>query len=99
MVTITRISFPTESSKEMGKRFMDIPPLPTYITRKGPYIHGELGVGIQLISLWEYDPSKMAEATIFLGNYYAHFFGVPGYTYNIGTWYEVQEAFKMIGLA
>jgi hypothetical protein len=41
----------------------------------------------------------MGEANIFLGNYYAHFFGVPGYTYNIGTWYEVQEAFKMIGLA
>jgi hypothetical protein len=99
MVTIAMISFPAESSKEMGKCFKDIPPLPPYITRKGPYVGSELGVGIKIISLWEYDPSKMAEVTEFLGNYYAHFFGVPGFTYTIGTWFEIHEAFKMIGLA
>jgi len=99
MVIIGIVTFPTESSKEMGKRFMDIPPLPTYITRKGPYVGSEIGVGIKLISLWEYDPSKMAEATEFVGNYYAHFFGVPGFTYNAGAWFEIKEAFKMIGLA
>ena len=99
MVIIGMISFPTESSKEMGKRFMAIPPLPTYITRKGPYVGSELGVGIKLISIWEYDPSKMAEAVEFVGNYYAHFIGVPGFTYTIDTWFEIKEAFKMIGLA
>ena len=26
------------------------------------------------------------------------FIGVPGYTYTVGTWFEVKEAFKMIGL-
>jgi hypothetical protein len=99
MVTIGMISCPTESSKEMGKRFMDIPPLPAYIKRKGPYVGSELGVGIRLISIWEYDPSKMAEAVEFIGNYYAHFIGVPGFTYTIDTWFEVTEAFKMVGLA
>jgi hypothetical protein len=99
MVTIVIVSFPTESSKEMGKRFKDIPTLPPYITRKGPYVGSELGVGIKLISIWEYDPSKMAEAVEYIGNYYAHFFGVPGFTYTAGPWFEVKEAFKMIGLA
>jgi hypothetical protein len=99
MVIIGMISFPTESSKEMGKRFMEIPPLPTYITRKGPYFSSELGVGIKAMSIFECDPSKMAEAIEYVGNYYAHFIGVPGFTYTIGTWFEVKEAFKMIGLA
>ena len=99
MVTIGMVSFPAESSKEMGKRFKDLPPLPPYITRKGPYVGSELGVGIKLISIWEYDPTKMAEAVEYVGNYYATFFGVPGFTYTFGPWYEVKEALKMIGLA
>jgi hypothetical protein len=99
MVTIAMLSFPAESAKEIGKRFQGIPALPQYITRKGPYVGSELGVGIKVISLWEYDPSKMAEATEFLGNYYAHFFGVPGFTYTIDIFNEIKEALKMVGLA
>lgn len=98
MVAIGMISFPTESSKEMGKRFMEIPPLPTYITKKGPYFSSELGVGIKAISIFESDPSKMAEANEYISNYYATYIGVPGYTYSIGTWQEAMEALKMIGL-
>ncbi len=93
------LSFPTESSKEMGNRFKDLPTLPQYITRKGPYVGSELGVGTKTISIFEFDPSKMAEATEFIANYYAHFIGVPGFTYSIHPWFEVMEAFKMIGLA
>ena len=99
MVTIGMTSYPTESAKEMGKRFNDLPTLPPFITRKGPYLSGELGEGIKSISIFEYDPSKMAEATLFIGNYYAHFIGIPGFTYNVGTCFEVIEAFKMVGLA
>lgn len=99
MVAIGMVSFPTESSKEIGKRFKDLPILPPYITRKGPYFSSELGVGIKAISIFECDPSKMAEASESLGNYYAHYIGVPGFTYTVGTWFEIKEAFKMIGLA
>jgi hypothetical protein len=99
MVTIGMISFPTDSSKEMGKRFMEISPLPTYITKKGPYFSGELATGIKAISIFEYDPSKMAEATQYISNYYAGYIGVPGYSYTVGTWQEAMEALKMIGLA
>ena len=99
MVAIVMVSFPTESSKEMGKRFKDLPPLPSYITKKGPYFSSELVVGIKAISIFESDQSKMAEATVFISNYYANYIGVPGYTYTIGTWQETMEALKMIGLA
>jgi hypothetical protein len=95
MVIIGMISFPTESSNEMGKRFMEIPP---FLNRKGPYFKSELGEGIKAISIFEFDPSKMAEAIEFVNNYYANYIGVPGYTYTIGTWLEAIEALKLVGL-
>ena len=95
MVIIGRISFPTESSKEMGNHFMEKPPLPSYITKRGPYFSSELGVGIQAFSIFECDPSKMANAIEYVHNYYANFIGIPGFTYNVGTWFEVKEAFAL----
>jgi hypothetical protein len=95
MVIIGMISFPTESSNEMGKRFMEIPP---FLNRRGPYFRSELGEGIKAISIFEFDPSKMAEAIEFVNNYYANYIGVPGYTYTIGTWMEAIEALKLVGL-
>jgi hypothetical protein len=99
MVIIGMLSFPTESSKEMGKRFMGISPLPKYITKKGPYFSSELGAGIKAISVFEFEPSKMAEANQYISNYYATYIGVSGYTYTIGTWQEAMEALNMIGMA
>jgi len=95
MVIIGMISFPTESSKEMGKRFMEIPP---YINKKGPYFKSELGVGIRALSIFEFEPEKMAEATEFINNYYARYIGVPGYSYTVCTWLEAAEALCLVGL-
>lgn len=96
MVIIGMISFPPESSSEMGKRFMEIPP---YINKRGPYFQSELGVGIKALSIFEFDPSNMAEATEFINNYYGRYIGVPGYTYAVSTWLEAVEALKLVGLA
>jgi len=99
MVTIGMLSYPTESGKEISTRFLNLPALPSYLTRKGPYVYSALGVGIKTISIYEYDPSKMAEASNFIANYYANFIGVPGFTYSIEIWSDTSEALKMIGLA
>ena len=95
MVIIGTISFPTESSKEMGKRFMEVP---AFINKRGPYFNSELGVGIKCISIFEFEPSNMAEAIVFVNDYYATYIGVPGYSYTIGTWLEAFEALKLVGL-
>jgi hypothetical protein len=95
MVIIGTISFPTESSKEMGKRFMEIP---AFINKRGPYFNSELGVGIKCMSIFEFEPSKMTEAIEFVNDYYAIYIGIPGYSYTIGTWLEAFEALKLVGL-
>ena len=98
MVTIGMLSYPPESAKEQAKRFIEQPPLPAYITIRGPYISSEVGAGIKAIVIYEYDQSKVSEATQVLAARFAKYFGVPGFTYSLNTWLEAKEALKAIGM-
>jgi len=98
MVTIAIVSYPPEGVKEMAKRLMAQPPLPAYMTMKGPYVSGEVGLGIKIITIYEYDQSKISEATEVLAARYAKYFGVPGFTYSLNIWLETKEALKAIGM-
>ena len=98
MIIISLTSYPTESVKEMGKRFMEMPPLADYITMKGPYISSDVGEGVRGIKIYEFDEAKYAEAMNCLGERVASLFGVPGFSYSLKHWLEVQDALKMIGL-
>lgn len=98
MVIISKEAFPPKSANEMGKIFLKSPPLPAFITMKGPYVSFEVGVGIKIISIYEFDQSKMKEALEVVSNRYVDYFEVPGFTYAIEMWQEPAEALKLIGL-
>ncbi len=98
MVIISIVSYPPEQAKEVVKRMGELPPIPSYMTMKGPYVSGEVGAGIKALILYEYDQTKTKEAMEYVGNRLAKYFGVPGFTYSAHTWFEVKEALKMIGL-
>ncbi len=99
MVIIGMTSFPLNSAVEAGKRFPDLPPLGDFITRIGPYINSIKGEGVQGITIFEFDNSKMVEAMTSIGNYYVAMRDVPGFSYSINAVFEVQEALGMLGLA
>jgi hypothetical protein len=98
MVIIGIMSFPPEQSKEIGKRFLEFPPLPAYMTIKGPFISNESGVGVKTITIYEFDQSKTREAIEFVSNRYTTFYSVSGFTCSVNAWLEAIEALKMIGL-
>ncbi len=98
MVIIGMLSYPPESSKEMAKRFLEQPPVPAYITMKGPYFHSGLAEGIKSIVLYEFDQSKFSEVNQFVITRFTKYYGVPGFTYSIRPWLEAQEALKAIGM-
>jgi hypothetical protein len=98
MVIISLVSYPPEQSKEVTKRFGELPPVPSFMTLKGPYFSGEVGVGTKAIILYEYDQTKTKEAMEYVGTRLAKYFGVPGFTYSVNIWLEVKEGLKMIGL-
>ena len=41
MVTISMVSYPPESGKELGKRFMELDPMPDFVEMTGPYMFTE----------------------------------------------------------
>jgi len=99
MVILSTGSFPPESAKEVGKRFMEAASQPDYITRRGPFILPLRGEGVQSITIYEVDrPTRIAEAYEFIANEVAKYFSVPGYTYSINVCLEAEEAVKTIGL-
>jgi hypothetical protein len=98
MVIIGILSYPPESVKEFAKRFIGQPPLPAYITMKGPYTSTEVGAGIKAIAIYEFDQSKVSEAIGFITARYAKYYGVPGFTYSANIWLEAKEALKAIGM-
>ena len=98
MVIIGIATYPMESAQEVAKRLMAQAPLPTYITMKGPYSHGEAGVGVKAIALYEFDESKYSEAFNFIFARYSKYIGVPGFTFSFDRWVEAKEAIKLAGL-
>ena len=98
MVIIVKVLIPPTSATEVGKRFPEMPTIPDFITRRGPYVSSKTKDGIVIISIFEFDNSRAAEAMNSVGNYYAFSLDIPGYTYSIEMFFEVQEALKMIGL-
>jgi hypothetical protein len=98
MVIVSVVSYPPESAKQLAERFMNAPTLPGYMQRRGPYIDSETNTGVSTMSIFELDKSRLAEGLEFVANYMAHFFGVPGFTYEIKPHFEIAEAMKAIGM-
>jgi len=98
MVILGMMSYPPEGAKEAGKRFLANPPLPDYLTMKGPFIYASKGEGIRTLVVYECDRSKLADAMEVVSNRYVIYMGVPGLTYTVQVWMEIGEALKMIGM-
>ena len=98
MVTISIVSYPPESARELGKRFLGLPPIPEYISVVGPYTTSETGDGIQAYTIYKYDKSKAAEALEAITDVHLAFYGVPGYTFSIKLASSAATSVKMLGL-
>ena len=98
MVIVASITYPPESSKEMGKRFQGQPALPAHIKMTGPFLRASTNQGIQTMALYEVEAAKMADAATVVANRYANYMGVPGYKYSINIWFDITEALAMIGM-
>ena len=98
MVIIGFVSYPPESANEVGKRLLDQPPLPAYITLKGHYVSSEVGKGIESAAIYEFDPSKFSEAFQFIVARYTKYFDVPGFSHSVKPWLEAKEALAALGM-
>ena len=98
MVIIGMMTYPPERSNEAGKSFLAQESLPDYITMKGPYVLGVKGEGIQTVTIYECERSRLPDAVEHVMNRYVKYHGVPGLTYSVNVWLDVGEALNLIGL-
>ena len=97
MVIVVRYSYPLASTGDAVKVFTGMPPVPDFLTQKGPYITSEEGVGISGIVLYEFENSKLKEALDEVAKRMISYYSVPGYTYDLRPYYGVDEALKLLG--
>lgn len=99
MVIVGIMSFPQESANAVGKRFLELPPVPDFLTLKGPYLKSKGKDGIQAFEIYEVDKSQIVEGIESVTDRYVKYFGIPDYVYEVGVYYEAAESLSMIGLA
>jgi len=96
MIVINISSYPLQSVEACVKCYMELQPIPDYITEKGMYTRFAKGVGIELIHILEFDDSKRAEAYEFIGKRILAFSSVPGFSCSSQPWTPIEEALKML---
>jgi len=62
MVINCSLSTSQKGFKHYARQFIDLPPLPAYITKNGPYVKDEKGGRREIIICYEFDKSKFVEA-------------------------------------
>ena len=97
MVTVSMVSYPPESAKELGKRFLELSPVPDFIKVIGPYMFTEIKDGLTAITIYKYDRSKAGEANDAIANAHLAFYGIPGYTYSLKLASGSATSMKMLG--
>ncbi len=74
----TKFSFsvPLKNIKEYARKIIELPPLPEYITKRGPYIHEV----VKIMVVYEIDKGKTAEAWEIIRKHLEAFRSIPGFT-------------------
>ena len=98
MIIMSHVTYPPEGTKEIARRFLTAPVLPDFLTKRGPYISTSRAEGIHSVTFYELDNDRLAEGLRAVGESMAIYIGVPGYTYEIKPYFEVEEGLKIIGM-
>ncbi|MGA2956158.1 MAG: hypothetical protein ABSF48_10600 [Thermodesulfobacteriota bacterium] len=80
-------SIPLKNIKEYARKVVELPPLPDYITKRGPYIHE----AAKIMVIYEFDKAKIADAWEIIWKHLDAFRGIPGFTLSAPILREVQE--------
>jgi hypothetical protein len=98
MIIISIVTYPPESTKEIVKRYLKAPVLPEFINKKGPYVSASRTDGMNSITYYELENSRLAEGLQAIAESLAIYFGVPGYTYDLKPYFELEEGLNILGL-
>lgn len=61
-------------------KLSQFPPLPGYIKRRGPFIHDGVGGEDRIVTIYEFDKSRLEDAWEIISNQLDAFHDIPGFT-------------------
>ncbi len=82
MIIKCTFSIPLKSIRDYARQISELPPLPEYITKRGPYIDDAVGASNQTITIYEFDESKFPEGWKSIFKQLDVFHGIPGFTFS-----------------
>ena len=99
MITIGISKWPTELGNEVGKRSLEMKPIPDFVQMIGPYMYPDENDGIVSITIFKYGKAKAGDAAEAIANVYMIFNTVPGFCYSTKLASGSAATMKMMGLA
>jgi len=73
---------PLEEISSYVKKISELPPLPEYIAKRGPFINNGEGDGNRIITLYDFDESRLIEAWDIIFKQVHIFRDLPGFTFS-----------------
>ena len=65
-----------------ARKLSELPPLPGYIIRRGPFVSDGVGGDDRVITIYEFDKSRLADAWQIISDQLDVFQDIPGFTFS-----------------
>ena len=99
MATIIAASkWPTSSSEQLGKTWMEMGNVPESQKLIWAGTLDDINLGVKGLVLWHCDDSKIAETLSWIRNDLVRYNKVPGFCCSVDVWTEPEDALKLLGL-
>ncbi len=83
MILQYTFSIPVQGVPEYVKNTNELPPLPEYIHREGPYFREAAGAENQVITVYEFEKPKFPEALKKIAGQLDAFRTIPGFIFSV----------------
>ena len=80
MIMTCTLSVSLKNILAYAGKLSGLPPLPGYITRRGPFIHDGVEGNDRIITIYEFDRSRLEDAWEIISDQLNAFHDVPGFT-------------------
>jgi hypothetical protein len=92
MVIRLTFSIPLKRIKDYARSVTEMPPLPDYLRKRGPFVDNGKDAANQIVMMYECEKSKLVEACKYIFKQLDAFHGVPGFTFSAYLLEERKEA-------
>lgn len=96
MIVIGTITFSEDLANDVAECYATLPPIPDFVAVKGTYVYKKDGEDIRAFAIFDFDESRIDDATDYFKARYTAFSKVTGLQSKIEEWMDVEDALKIV---